>query len=123
MHETGVAQGLLKMIEEVCAKHDRENPDRLITQVREIDCEAGLLAGFEFETLKECFAILAENTICQGAKLTVRPAPLECSCGQCGAAFTLDKRIFICPFCGSCQIEFKGGYGLIMQKLDVECED
>lgn len=123
MHEISVVQGLIRIVLDTCTEHNQNNPERQITKILEIKCEAGLLAGFDLQTLKECFEIFSDNTLCAGADLIVTTAPLSCQCSNCNNKFILFERNFKCPKCGSPQINFQGGNGLIMQALNVECED
>lgn len=121
MHEASLAQGLLKIVLEAASGHDGDFPP--IARVKEIHCSAGLLAGFETDTLTECFRMFAEGTQAANAVLTIETDPLECNCGECGRAFILKNRHFICPFCGSDQISFQNGHGLVLKAITVESED
>ena len=83
----------------------------------------GLIACVEAQTLTACFELFAEGTLAEGATLTLNTAPLACRCENCGHAFSLTQRRFVCPACGSENIHFNGGHGLTLQSLRVESEE
>lgn len=97
------------------------NPQMSSPKIREIICEAGLLSGFENETLRACFEIFSENTIAEGANLVINTVPLACDCNACGHQFNLYKRHFVCPVCESDNIKFRGGSGLMLQSINLDC--
>lgn len=123
MHEAALAEGLLKLVGQAVEEHNRQHPKKPVLRVLGITCEAGLLGGFEFQTLSECLEIFAEGGICEGASLNLRYKPLSCLCRNCSTRFELEKRSFVCPACGSPELDFKGGHGLDLMSLDVECEE
>lgn len=123
MHEASLVQGLLKIVLEALAKHQKEHAGQTNARVTEIVCEAGLMACFEAETLKACFEIFAEGTAAENAKLKIDIAPLTCRCELCGCKFDLKERHFVCRQCGGEKISFSGGNGLTLLAINVENED
>lgn len=122
MHEASVVQGLINMAEKALHDYNMTNPARKAAKIGQIRCDYGLLACFEPQTLRACFEIFSENTIAEGAELILNAAPLACKCQACGHDFKLDRRLFLCPACGSENIVFTGGNGLILQAIEVEEE-
>lgn len=120
MHEASLVEGLLKYALGAVQEYNAKHPDQPQARISRLICEAGLLAGFENQTLKACFEIFTENTLAEGAELIINTAPLACSCKNCGEQFQLIERKFICPKCGNSDILFKGGNGLILQAINVE---
>lgn len=116
MHEASLVAGVLRMAEEEARKHGAAR----ITGVR---LEVGLLACVEVQTLRGCFEIFAEGGMAEGAWLDVRTAPLDCRCDDCGHAFRLETRHFICPACGGAHISFKGGHGCRLTAVNVESQE
>lgn len=123
MHETSLIEGLMKIAFQATDKFQLANPHGKPPKIKEIICEAGLLAAIEKETLQACFEIFSEDTIAEGARLTVNTASLECDCAACGHKFLLKRRHFVCPRCQSEDIKFKGGRGLVLQSIEIECEE
>lgn len=122
MHEASLVEGLLNLILDYCVEYNKKHAEKPVTKIKSIKCEAGLLANFEVNTLKECFDLFSENTICENANLEIKIRPLECTCGECGHKFILTQTRFICPNCQSVQINFNHGYGLTLQSLEADSD-
>ena len=124
MHEASLVEGLLKI---VFATVDNQNkqlpPGKKIVRVSEVICELGLFSCVEEKTLTACFELLAEGTLADGAKLTLNLAKLSCTCCECGESFDVQTRKFHCPACGSDNIQFDGGHGLVLYSLRVDTEE
>lgn len=123
MHEASLVQGLLKVALKAVDDHNAAHPGQRIRRIRSITCELGLISCVEPRTLTGCFEILAQGGMAEGAELILRTAPLPCRCADCGHAFELHRRHFVCPHCGSDAIRFTGGHGLVMTGLEVEPEE
>lgn len=123
MHEASLVQGLLDMVLAAREDYNSAHPGAKAGKIREIVCGAGLLAAFEENTLRGCLEIFAEGTPAEGARLVINTTPLECVCGKCGASFRLYSRHFACPQCGSGNINFSGGNGLVLESVNVDCAD
>lgn len=123
MHEASLVQGLLDMVLKALADYNAGSPAKRAVAIKEIVCGAGLLGGFEEQTLRACYEIFAEGTPAENAALVIRPIPLACACRACGQKFELVKRRFVCPACGSEEIDFSGGNGLVLLAINVESEE
>lgn len=123
MHEASLVQGLLELVNSARDDWNSSGKGAKAGKIREIICGAGLLAGFEEQTLRACFEIFAEGTAAEGARLVISTIPLDCQCEKCGEHFQLVERHFICPVCGSDNIDFRGGNGLVLQAVNVDSEE
>lgn len=121
MHEASLVEGILRVALDSLRDFEAANATEAPARIREIVCEAGLLACVEEATLSACFELYAEGTPAEGALLTVRRAPLECVCQECGNHFSLESRHFFCPRCQSGKIQLQGGSGLSIISINVEC--
>ncbi|MDR1777009.1 MAG: hydrogenase maturation nickel metallochaperone HypA [Desulfovibrio sp.] len=123
MHEATLVLGILDAAREAVEEHRAAHPEEKALRIQEIECELGLIASVEAQTLTACFELFAEGTMAQGATLSLRTRPLDCECSACGHAFALTQRRFACPNCGSEEIHFNGGHGLTLVSLRVESEE
>ena len=123
MHEASLVEGILRTVMAAADEYSVAHPEKPCLAVREIICEIGLLAAIEAETLKACFELFSEGTAAEGAKLVIETKPLECQCLDCGAAFTLQERKFVCPACKSENIKFGNASGLTINAVNVDCGD
>lgn len=113
MHEASLVMGILRIVQEEAAKHGSP-------RVVRVTLGMGLLACIEEQTLRGCFEIFAENTVAEQAELVIEKRPLECTCEDCKQSFSLHKKHFICPHCGSTDITFAGGHGCTITAMEVE---
>ena len=120
MHEASLVQGLLNV---ACRAAGDARAGRKAARITRLTCSLGLLSCVEPQTLTACFELLAEGTLAEGAQLLLTTEPLPCRCEECGAAFELCERRFVCPACGSDALRFHGGHGMTMTGLDVTAED
>lgn len=68
MHEATLVQGLLDMAIKAVNRHNTANPESPVVRIEEFQCELGLLACVEAQTLTACFELLAEGTLAEGGK-------------------------------------------------------
>ena len=118
MHEASLCQVLLDLVLETITQQTTP-----VKKVTEIVCELGPFSCIEPTTLASCFELFAENTPCEGAKLTLTRSIVTYTCQECGYSADLRKRLFHCPNCGSDNIHFNGGHGLMLNALRVDTEE
>jgi hydrogenase nickel incorporation protein HypA/HybF len=114
MHETALADGILRIVREEAHRHN-------VARITEIRLQLGLLSAVEAHALRACFELLAEGGVAQGAALKIATAPLSAHCASCGHSFELASRAFFCPCCRSADISFEGGHGCTIQSIGAEC--
>ncbi len=113
MHESAVAESLIRILAEEAARHGAAR----ITRVR---LQVGALAGVEPRTLSACFELFAEGTAAEGARLDFETIPVLGRCRACGAETELRRRGFACPACGADGLELSGGRGLTVAAIDIQ---
>lgn len=124
MHEASLCQGLLNLVLETVESHNATHPaSSQIHRVHGLVCELGVYSCIDPTTLASCFELFAENTLAEGAELTIRRAPLTYECQGCGHTFVETTRQFHCPACGCDNIHFDGGHGLMLVSLRVDTEE
>ena len=123
MHEASLVQGLLDICLKALDEHNAANPENRVERISKVECQLGLIACVEAQTLEACFELFAEGTPAEGAQLLLQTAPLPCRCTECGHEFSLTQRHFVCPSCGGENIHFNGGHGLTLMALHVASEE
>ncbi|MDR2160539.1 MAG: hydrogenase maturation nickel metallochaperone HypA [Desulfovibrio sp.] len=116
MHEMSLVSSLLRIVLEEAKKRETGRQRLQVTGVR---LEAGALTGLMPETLEGCFALMAEGTAAEGARLEVRIRPLTGYCPDCGEEVSAGRRIFSCPRCSGCGVDWKGGREMEIMAIDV----
>jgi hydrogenase nickel incorporation protein HypA/HybF len=101
MHELSIAQNIM----EIVLKHV---PDEV--RIRSIKVAVGRLSGVIPESLEFCFGSVIDDTPLDGAQLEIERIPVKARCSTCNEMFTKDDdTVYICPACGSTDLEFITG--------------
>jgi len=113
MHEMSIASNLMEIIEKALQ-------DRSVARVLSIKLRIGELRAVEPEALRFCFQILSQGTLMEGAEMKIEDVPVKACCHQCKSQFPIKDFIFLCPNCGSAEIEPLSGNELDLVSLEVE---
>ena len=111
MHEASLVRSLLRQTGDLLVAHHGE-------AVETIRVEMGPLSGVERVLVEIAFADQVDSTPCRGARLHVTEVPLSVVCRECRDEFSIENFRFVCPACGSPQVQVTGGEEFRL--LDVE---
>jgi hydrogenase nickel incorporation protein HypA/HybF len=114
MHELALAQGILDIVQQYV-------PERQARDIRKVRVRVGALAGVVADSLDFCFSAVVAGTPWSSARLEILSIPATASCRACGSDFGLDDPVFVCPDCGSGDVQQVAG--LELQVADIELED
>ncbi len=107
MHELQIAGEIINIV--------RAEMKRLsIARVSEIGLNLGALSNIDPEALKFGFEAGAIDTSLADAELKIKFISAEGKCRTCSRKFTLNEFSFICPHCGSADLEITRG-----EELDI----
>jgi hydrogenase nickel incorporation protein HypA/HybF len=113
MHEMSIAQSLINILQEEMAKHGAST-------LRSVRLSIGEMSAIVPESLSFCFEIITQDTPLEGAKLLMDRIPLKGYCPACDQSFDIKDFVFVCPVCGSSQIETIEGQELSIVEMEVE---
>jgi len=113
MHELSIIASLFEILE---AKAQEQKAAKVVL----VKLKVGKLAGVVPEFLQTAFDIYKDGTIAREAVLEIEEVPLKLKCRQCQAVVEKDDFIFVCPACGSTDLECLEGMELLLEKLDLE---
>jgi len=116
MHEFSVVQSLLGLIE----NYARENSASSVTKVV---VRIGVLSGIEPHLLRLAFDTFKEGTIARGAELVMNIEKLRLRCLDCGSESEKEELNAVCPLCGSLNTEIIGGQDMLLESLEMECDE
>jgi hydrogenase nickel incorporation protein HypA/HybF len=108
MHEMSITQSV---VDAIVAKLG----DATVTSVR---LEIGRLSGVVPDSVRFCFDVLCSGTSLDGARLDIDEPPGRAHCRDCGAEFSLDDFILLCP-CTSANVEVLAGRELRITSVEV----
>ena len=114
MHELALAQDILSIVEQYV-------PTAQAPDVRGIRIRVGSLSGVVAESLDFCFGAIVGGTPWASAKLDIEKVAATATCPGCSGSFAIGDLGFVCPSCGSCDIQLVSGTEL--QVLEVELSD
>jgi hydrogenase nickel incorporation protein HypA/HybF len=115
MHEAGIAQSLLDIVEETAFNNNAN-------KVLKIFVEIGKLQAIETDSLLFAFDALKEGTIANNAKLIIREIPIIGLCHDCKHKYEYDNYIFTCKNCNSINVEIISGEELRISEIEVDDE-
>jgi hydrogenase nickel incorporation protein HypA/HybF len=92
MHELPVVLDIVRVMDEEAKK-------RNLKKITQINLVIGELSSIIGESVQMYFEVVAENSVCENAKLNFENRPAMLKCKQCGREFPHGKD-FICPECG-----------------------
>lgn len=112
MHETAVAESILKTIVEQ-AEQVKAKPISAT-----ISC--GQFNALNDEVMQFAFETAAADTICRDMKLNIKHIPLRATCKQCKTTFEFDFYHPSCSQCDSTEFDFEPDAPLLLEEIEFE---
>ncbi|MFQ6131447.1 MAG: hydrogenase maturation nickel metallochaperone HypA [Armatimonadota bacterium] len=112
MHESGVAENMVKAVLKAAREHGADT-------VEAVHVRLGQIEHISPESLEEHFRHAAEGTGAEGARLICEEVPGRARCRACDAQFDTDLRPVLCPECDSREVELVSGLELEVVGIDV----
>lgn len=109
----GIAQSILDIVEQEMARYGAN-------KVSTIRLVVGEFTAVVPHSLTFCFKIITKDTSFEGVKLELEQVPLTGRCFGCGEEFTVKKYRFVCPKCGSQEIETIAGKELFVKEIEAQ---
>jgi hydrogenase nickel incorporation protein HypA/HybF len=116
-----IAQSILEVVQQYTKRNDLTQ-DANARRVKSVRLKIGEMAGVVPESLRFCFEVASEGTAAQGAELLIDEVPIRCRCVSCNAEFSVERFLFLCPTCGTPDVEVISGNELDVVELDLQEE-
>ena len=113
MHELSIATAVL----ETSLRHASGR------RVSSVAVRTGAMRQVVPRSLSFYFEIVARDTVCEGAALTVTEIATELRCRDCGEVWSPEIPAFRCPGCGGAEVEISAGQELEVEYIEVEQEE
>jgi hydrogenase nickel incorporation protein HypA/HybF len=110
MHELSIAEALVDIVE-------RHAAGRRVTLV---EVRVGHLRQVVPAALELAFALVARDTVADGAELVIEAVPAVGCCRACGTETELAQLPLTCPGCGGWDLELLAGEELAVEALELE---
>ena len=109
MHELSPAEAILAVVEEHAGGR----------RVARVDVRVGQLRQVVPGALTFAFALVAEETVADGAELVLEQVPASGDCRTCGRHTELPRFPLRCAACGGLDVEIVSGEQPCVESLDV----
>ncbi|HEQ98951.1 MAG TPA: hydrogenase maturation nickel metallochaperone HypA [candidate division Zixibacteria bacterium] len=110
----------MRVAREIISFSQQEMQSRNFNVLKEIGVKVGKLSCIDPESLRFAFDMLKKETELSGTELKIETVSIEAVCRSCGREFIIDEFVFICPGCGSYEVEVRKGEELIITHLTFE---
>jgi hydrogenase nickel incorporation protein HypA/HybF len=91
-------------------------------QVSSVSVRTGAMRQVVGDSLSFYFDIVARDTLCEGAELTLTEVATELRCRGCETRWSPQIPAFRCPGCGGADVEVTAGEELEVDYIEVEEE-
>jgi hydrogenase nickel incorporation protein HypA/HybF len=107
----------MRVAQEIISFSQKEIRERDFQPLKEIGLKVGELSCIDPESLRFAFDMLKKDTEISQAKLIIEQVNVKAVCQSCGKKFEVNDYIFICPECGSQEVEVNEGEELLITHL------
>lgn len=114
MHEVGITQNIVDIIEE------NVRAQKGSAKVISVTVAIGELSGVIPESIEFCFDVCSQGTLLEGANLKIEHIKGRGRCNHCGANDGFTDVGFTCPDCGRSVAEIYQGKELKIIEVEVE---
>lgn len=116
MHELSVTESILSLCKEYAQKENA-------IKVTDIHLVIGRLSSIVDDSVQFYWDFVAENSICQGAKLHFERKPAKLLCTDCNQEYEIEDKLTPCPVCGGYNTRILSGEEFYMDSIEIEKED
>ena len=112
MHELSITKSMLDLVLDQAQKNGAE-------KVQGINLVIGEMSGVVDDCVRFYFDFLSKGTIAEGAHISVKIVPVQARCRECGKQFKFNGLDWLCPNCGTTQINIVEGKELYLESIEV----
>jgi len=113
MHELAVIEGIIETMTEVATANR-------LSRISRLDLVIGKLHQLIPEMLEFSFETCTQGTLAEKCKLVIEWRPAIVSCRDCTNRSEIIDNIFICPHCGSFNLNTESGKELYVKSITGE---
>lgn len=110
MHELGIAESVISIVEQTAREHG-------LAAVREVVLEIGGLSGIDAESLEFALSVLTPGTLLDGAKIELLVPAILLRCRICGREYEARAEQTGCPGCGALSFEVIRGREMLVRSV------
>jgi hydrogenase nickel incorporation protein HypA/HybF len=110
IHETGIAQNILIIIERAAHQHQLSSIDKIVLEI-------GRLSGVQTDSLEFAFSVLTPGTLLENTMIEYDQPPLLLQCNHCKKEYSPANDSFICPTCNHEEFIVLKGRQLLVKSI------
>ena len=116
MHEMGIVQSIMEILEQQAAMYQ-------VKKIVRINLEFGALTAVMPDAVRFAFDILSKDTVADGAELDIKIIPIKVHCIDCSNVQIMEVYQPFCPSCNSASLQIiEGRDEMRIASMEVEDE-
>lgn len=115
LYEFSLSKSVVTAISDMCRRSGWKS-------IRRIVIKAGGMRRVNPELMAFSFSAAAKGTPVEDAKFTIMTMPIIFRCGACGRTAYSETPEFMCPLCGSRDVELLSGLDIAIDLMEVETQ-
>ena len=117
MHELSIANSIVEIANEYAQANQAQ-------QVQSVTVRIGALSCVNKSSLEFGFDLVANDTLVEGAILTIIEVPVAVYCSKCERQVELPGiQSFCCPICQTPSADIRQGQELEVETIEILCEE
>ena len=113
MHELSITQSMFDIVLKQAAEAKAK-------KVTAINLVIGEMTGVVADCVQFYLDFMSKGTIAEGAKLSIRMVPAKATCRDCHYTFEVKEMQWVCPICGSVNLDLIAGKELLVESIEVD---
>ena len=113
MHELAVTESILNIVAQHAAQANA-------VRVTALHLVIGQLSSIVDDSIQFYWDMLAEGTMCAGARLHFERRPTVLQCLDCDQTYTLNGELTDCPNCHSAHLKVVAGDEFYVESIEIE---
>lgn len=113
MHELKIAEELIGIITQV-AKNEN------LKKVTKVNIQFGKMIMIVPDVFHFVFTGAVKGTVAKKAKLNIEILPVMFTCSKCKNETEIDDLLFVCPYCGSNDLQLTQGREILIESIEGE---
>lgn len=116
MHEMSLVESIMESILEMKEENNWDKIRKIVLRIGDMRQVIPEIMVFAFNTA-------SKSTPLEGAELVIENVKLRFRCRSCRKEWGEENMAFLCPFCGSMDVELLHGMELEIESLEVETKN
>jgi hydrogenase nickel incorporation protein HypA/HybF len=112
MHELSLVLSVVNKISSLCEQNKWKRVSRVTFKV-------GLMRQIEPEILAFAFSSATVGTALEGSEISIIEMPIIFKCKSCGKSSDTEDPRFVCPNCGSSNVDIVSGMEFVIESIEV----